>query len=113
MKQLLIFTLALLLFSCNQPDKQEPQKAQKAQYVKPVYKIQYKIVKDLKEKVTQKTNYKYKLNLWKMEPQLVPNIHTNNEYIVVYEDKTFEELPYDRWITLSIGDTITRTIRIN
>jgi hypothetical protein len=83
--------LAVVLSSCEPQPKREPKEV-----------IEYKVVKDKKEKM--ETHYKHVFSVWKGDFVLQPDIKT--EYYIIYKDGSYDNVEVGKYSITEIGDTI-------
>jgi hypothetical protein len=83
--------LAVVLFSCTQQPIKEPKEV-----------IEYKVVKDKKEKI--ETGYEYVYSIWKGDFVLQPNIQT--KYYIIYADGSYDKVELGKYSITEIGDSI-------
>ncbi len=108
MKKLLLFSLICLLFSCSsEPTIKIPEKVQ--QFRTATY---YKVVKSIKEKNEQTTDYEYKYDWLNGKFRQQPNISSKTKYFAIYTDGTYEEVSMSQSVILSVGDTVSKIVRV-
>lgn len=61
-----------------------------------------KIVKSKKESLVTEYQYNYDILNDKMVKQ--PNV--KNKYYLVFTDKTYKEVPFDKYLVTEVGDTV-------
>lgn len=83
--------LAVVFSSCEPQPKTEPKEV-----------IEYKVVKDKKEKM--ETHYKHVFSAWKGEFVLQPDIQT--AYYIIYKDGDYDKVEVGKYSITEIGDTI-------
>lgn len=83
--------LAVVLFSCTQQPIKEPKEV-----------IEYKVVKDKKEKI--ETEYEYVYSILKGDFVLQPNIQT--KYYIIYADGSYDKVELRKYSITEIGDSI-------
>lgn len=83
--------LTIVIFSCKSQSKREPKEV-----------IEYKVVKDKKEKMV--TDYKHVYSFWQDDFVLQPDIQT--EYYIIYKDGSYDNVEVSKYSITEIGDTI-------
>lgn len=95
----LIALLSLFLgFAClPEAPKKDQKPAQPVKQIEYKYVTTKKIIKDLKGVQEQHTDYHYKYDWLNGKFRQRPNIYTESQYYIIYNDNTHEEVNRDKW----------------